>query len=324
MEKYERKIRKKASDVAELTKVKNIISKKSKNGDFENLKRFEMKQILCLVAKQLQNSGNTHVIMIDEMTFETGPTDLNLSYLSQFTKVHFLIIVSSLRVTWNVNVIFVNLRKNQTSHIFLIRHRNTYEIKRFLDHVQENQVDGHAYSEDAENTEALPPAILGLLCTTQWFHMPTYALWNMEDLEKRFATDCNPIAAIIKRFRTVISDLRVPILYDGEKSLRIGQYLKLKDENDCMEGPYYHIEKAGCEADVVIFITETSLPLQTLSLARQCLILVTHGNFPEQSVRVREDGTIETAVPLPAPFAGGSSGATPFTPGHFIDAMPPE
>ena len=39
--------------------------------------------------------------------------------------------------------------------------------------------------------------------------------------------------------------------------------------------------------------------------------------------QTREDGTIETAVPLPAPFAAGSSGATPFTPGHFIDASPP-
>ena len=38
----------------------------------------------------------------------------------------------------------------------------------------------------------------------------------------------------------------------------------------------------------------------------------------------REDGTIESAVPLPAPFAGGSSGASPFTPGQFIDATPPE
>ena len=28
----------------------------------------------------------------------------------------------------------------------------------------------------------------------------------------------------------------------------------------------------------------------------------------------REDGTIESAVPLPAPFAGGSSGSTFFTP----------
>ena len=40
--------------------------------------------------------------------------------------------------------------------------------------------------------------------------------------------------------------------------------------------------------------------------------------------RTREDGTIESAVPLPAPFAGGSSGASPFTPGQFIDATPPE
>ena len=30
--------------------------------------------------------------------------------------------------------------------------------------------------------------------------------------------------------------------------------------------------------------------------------------------QTREDGTIESAVPLPAPFAGGSSGSTPFTP----------
>ena len=45
-------------------------------------------------------------------------------------------------------------------------------------------------------------------------------------------------------------------------------------------------------------------------------------------METREDGTIETALPLPAPFAGCSSGATPFTPSHFIDApapgMPPE
>ena len=39
---------------------------------------------------------------------------------------------------------------------------------------------------------------------------------------------------------------------------------------------------------------------------------------------IREDKTIETAVPLPAPFAGGSSGATPFTPCHILDATPPE
>ena len=43
-----------------------------------------------------------------------------------------------------------------------------------------------------------------------------------------------------------------------------------------------------------------------------------------RSVNAREDKTIETAVPLPAPFAGGSSGATPFTPCHFFDATPPE
>ena len=41
-------------------------------------------------------------------------------------------------------------------------------------------------------------------------------------------------------------------------------------------------------------------------------------------METREDGTIETALPLPAPFAGCSSGATPFTPSHFIDAPPPE
>ena len=44
-----------------------------------------------------------------------------------------------------------------------------------------------------------------------------------------------------------------------------------------------------------------------------------HGEFVS-----REDGTIETALPLPAPFAGGSSGATPFTPCPFFDATPPE
>ena len=39
---------------------------------------------------------------------------------------------------------------------------------------------------------------------------------------------------------------------------------------------------------------------------------------------IREDGTIESAAPFPAPFAGGSSGSTPFTPCQFIDALPPE
>ena len=42
----------------------------------------------------------------------------------------------------------------------------------------------------------------------------------------------------------------------------------------------------------------------------------------------RQDGTIESAVPLQAPFAGGSSGSTPFTPWPIhrchVLRMPPE
>ena len=41
-------------------------------------------------------------------------------------------------------------------------------------------------------------------------------------------------------------------------------------------------------------------------------------------VSTREDGAIESAVPLSAPEPGGNLGATSFTPGRFIDAMPPE
>ena len=42
------------------------------------------------------------------------------------------------------------------------------------------------------------------------------------------------------------------------------------------------------------------------------------------NVKTREDKTIESAAPFPAPFAGGSSGSTPFNPCQFIDALPPE
>ena len=72
-------------------------------------------------------------------------------------------------------------------------------------------------------------------------------------------------------------------------------------------------------AHIVVFLKEIKFMKQQLSLYIYNIFFVCFIHL-----KFREDGTIETALPLPAPFAGGSSGATPFTPGHFIDAPPPE
>ena len=274
---------------------------------------YDPKELLTTVAKHLQNSGKTSIIMIDEIYIQifdeyhnekktsdgTPLFDLDFSYLSEYTKVHFIInLCPSIFDTSsnNFQVQLLHQEKNQYAHLFSQRHRNAEEIKKFLDFLQAEFLGRTGYCKIEDNEyvgkESLPHT----------FENCPGVIWvPVNNDQQALDTVENTLKDLYKNN----NEPSIAILYDREKELAE----KLIERNEKWSGPHDEHNFNGAEADVVVFFTgydQNEGRLQACARARRLLIIVTHEEESDDELQGPElPTTNEWIFPLSKAVAKG-------------------
>ena len=258
----------------------------------------ELKAVLTTIAKHLQKSGKTSIIMIDEMCIEDAMVgieketpdgnslfDVDFTYLSKYTKVHFIIALRpimgnrpvensfkpQLRPGEKQNNFQVQLHtaKNQNAQIFCQRYRCAEEIKKFLDFLQSENIEWGYPKIDANEymTKEVSPPTFGNCPGVIWVPAKGAedycAIVKVETLIKGLDMNKEPSVAVI----------------DDTFNCRDLSFA-FSERNPKWIGPHGAFAFNGGEADVVLLVVDVksgSLCVQSCARARRLLIIVTGG-----------------------------------------------
>ena len=234
----------------------------------------DFKEALKTVAHQLNESGNTYIIFMDEVdlinvvpeksTSHDEHLEVDLSFVSDFPNVHFVFCLRPKSDGQNnFKVQFPNQKTNQHFVWFNHMYRNCKPVIDLIQRVQENlgpdSDEGYPMIDpETVHENKLPPR----LGTHGVVWIPTIPSEEIEALEQ--------VHALISDLKEVHS---TAILYTNKRTKLFAK--KLKEENDSWRGPHQHMHYNGSEADIIVYVSDGAhLNIQSLARARRLLIIL--------------------------------------------------
>ena len=204
---------------------------------------------------------------------------VDFSYLAQYQNVQFVICLRPECYDNGVKdfeVVFPEAQKFQYYQMMKMRHRSTKTILQFSKFWQihgPNPYDAGFPSIEGEiflDEKTLPPLLDGLTHGVFWIH-------SQND---NFNEVLDKVKSIFQNLKEKANDVK--ILSNGfvKKSKLWAEKLK-KENNKNFNGSYYYHEYHfnGSETDIIIYVTDYDLNLQSLARSRRLLILVTYGSY---------------------------------------------
>ena len=241
----------------------------------------DFKDTLMSVANLLNQSNKTHIILIDEVDLKNvisnspekyrNVLDVDLSYVTEYENVHFIFCLRP--ASYGNNNFTISCMSQQSNQRFFYLqnvHRNAGEIQKLIRNFQ-NQIDpeaeGHPKMEEVMDFKKLPPPLKPPDFKRCVIWIPTIQSVEDDALEK-----IDDLLSSIP-----VNDDEIAILHTNKNSKVLAR--KLKQRNKKRSGPHEDINYNGGEADVVVFITDGSLNIQTLARTRRMLIIMTCEKF---------------------------------------------
>ena len=242
----------------------------------------DFKDTLMKVASLLNESNKTHLILMDEVELKNVTSGhvsnegkgnvlkVDLSYLAEFVNIHFIFCLRPARYGVNNFTISCNtLQQNQHFCYLKNVYRNAEAIQKVIRHFQQHQIDskseeGHAMMEEVIDGETLPPSL-----KLRYFESCVLWIPSIPSVEDK----------ALEKIESLLTDQEaesiptIAILHTNKKSKLLAK--KLKGQNEKWSGPHEETYYNGGEADIVVFITDGSLDIQTLTRARRMLIIMT-------------------------------------------------
>ena len=241
----------------------------------------DFKMTLQALANQLNQSGKTHIILIDEVdlrnvtskdeSIERNNLELDLSYISEYENVHFIFCLRPAKVGLNYfSVTFPTLQSNQHFACLGTSYRNTEAVQKLIKNFQ-SQIDakseGYSMMGDIPMIEMLPPPLVPSGYNSSVIWVPTIP--PIEDKA------INNICKILKDLGQHQSERNpfIVILHNKKKSKTLAKKLTQKNLN--WNGPHEDTNYNGSEADIIVYICDENMNIQTLARARRLLIILT-------------------------------------------------
>ena len=245
----------------------------------------DFKLTLKSLANQLNTSGKTHIILIDEVDLNIVTTkeeskeernknylELDLSYISEYENVHFIVALRPAKYGLNnFSVSFPSLQSNQHYSYLAKVYRNTEAIQKLI-HFFQSQIDadseGYALMDEIPNAALLPPPIIPLGYKSCVIWVPIIPSIEIQSL--------NSISDLFSLKNVDLQDENNPsiaVLYKNRQSKNLAN--KLISKNINWSGPHEDVNYNGGEADVIVLISDGHLNVQTLARARRLLIIIT-------------------------------------------------
>ena len=242
----------------------------------------DFKMTLQYLASKMNQSGKTHIILIDEVDLKNvlsrelskeNHLELDLSYISEYENIHFIFCLRPAKDGVNdFTLSFPSVQSNQYFVCLRTTYRNTQAIQKLIKYFQ-TQIDakseGYALMGNIPNFDKLPPPLIPSSYHSSVIWIPTIpsvedaavdeisSLLSFEDLDK-FQDEGNPSVAI---------------LYTNKISKDLAR--KLLQKNVAWYGPLEDVNYNGSEADVVVIISDGDLNIQTFARARRLLMILT-------------------------------------------------
>ena len=244
--------------------------------DFHSTKD-DFRETMTFLARKLNDSYKVHIILMDEVELKNVTSiisendatyaDVDLSYVAEFENVKFIICLRPMiEGCKNFDIKYSKKRPNQYIKHLKNRYRNCKEIYELLCYWQQNdlQSDGFPILSSTENLNMdwLPPSLNGGVI---W--IPMIPLVEGDVL--------NEIYFIIDTLQDRNS---ISILYHKEQITTRDIAMKIKNKRNTLSGPHEHLTFNGGESDVVVYICESGLNLQTMARAKKLLIILTMEN----------------------------------------------
>ena len=240
----------------------------------------DFKLTLQSLASQLNQSGKTHIILIDEVDLrnvtskesnEQKNLEIDLSYTSEYKNVHFIFCLRPAKVGLNdFSVSLPTLQSNQHFVWLGTSYRNTEAVQKLIKNFQ-SQIDakseGYSMMGDIPMIEMLPPPLVPSGYNSSVIWVPTIP--PIEDKA------INNICKILKDLGQHQSERNpsIVILHNKKKSKTLAKKLTQKNLN--WNGPHEDTNYNGSEADIIVYICDENMNIQTLARARRLLIILT-------------------------------------------------
>ena len=288
---------------------------KLSQAEYLQLLKEQFKSKLESIANTLNNSGNKSIIMIDELPLhlvasgvledagerkifnnflrfcknrktEYAQYHVDLSYLKKYENIEFVLSIKPWGFSENCKEYEIRFPleawDNQHYHILKNAYRNNQAIFNFKRFYQANDPcqTRRGYPAIETNQEVLPslldpPNDVGVI----WAH-----LWVESIYSKKVYFD--KISSHLKKI-----DGTIAILYGGLTREKINQtaekfYMDYSKDGLQLQKPCEEFDFNGKEADVIVYFTDGILNLQTISRARQLLIIVSEDTT---SIKYRDE-----------------------------------
>ena len=249
----------------------------------------DFKITLKSLANLLNMSGKTHIILMDEVDLKNvtvqkestkernkNNIELDLSYLSEYENVHFIL---SLRPAIlgvnNFSLSFPLMQSNQHYCSLGRSYRNTEAIQRLIQFFQsqiDTKAEGYALMGKIPSADTLPRPLVPSCYNSCVIWVPTIPSIEDEALDK--------ISDLLKLkqfdYNQDEENLSIAILHTNKDSKTLARKLICKNPN--WSGPHEDVNYNGGEADVVVFISDGHINVQTLARARRMLVILTMEN----------------------------------------------
>ena len=243
----------------------------------------DFKLTLQSLASHLNQSGKTHIILIDEVdlmnvisqeeSMEKNNIEVDLSYISEYENVHFVFCFRPAKEGLNnFSISFPNLESNQQFICLGTCYRNTEAILRLIKFFQsqiDDRSEGYSLMGDIPISEMLPPPLIPTGYNSSVVWVPTIPAVEDEAIE-------NLCSLLLSDDMGQLQGKRNPsvaILYNKKKSRALAK--KLIHKNPLWSGPHEDVNYNGSEADIIVYISDENMNIQTLARARRCLIILT-------------------------------------------------
>ena len=247
----------------------------------------DFKSVLVIICKIMERYNCKCIIMLDEVSMysscKTTITEddrssslVDFSYLARYQNIQFVICLRPECYDNGVKdfeVVFPDAPKLQYYQMIKMRYRSTKKIMEFLKYWQvhgPNPYGAGFPSIEGENSldeKTLPPLLDGFTHGVFWIH-------SQND---NFIEVLDKVESIFQNLKAKANDVK--ILSNGFVKKSKVWAEKLKEENKYFNGSYcheYHFN--GSETDIIIYVTNYDLSLQSLARSRRLLVLVTYGS----------------------------------------------
>ena len=248
-------------------------------------------ETLKIIGNILNRDGKKHIVLLDEVDltgkFEEsiGDLELDLSYLSDYTNIHFIICLRPAYPGLNNFKISCVTHPNQSHCNLKNVYRNAEAIQKLMQKLLltkktiNEHSEGHVAMNEIDISENLPPPLIPPGCKSCIIWIPKVKIMKDEAVLK------------VHKLVGVSKKSSVAILYSKGQAKDLAEKKlvakKLKGENENWSGPYEDLDYNGGEADVVIFVTDDGedLNIQTLARARRLLIILTWSSQNANSLK---------------------------------------